>query len=319
MRVVRRTLRDESIVFAILLLLGSVILIYQAWTNAHSTPSGYDSPSIFLPMLAALVVSLRVWQCEEPRRRSYHSTIPVSASALTLIKVAAGWLWLLIGVLIYSAWSVGMTAFEQRIAHHTFAGSYPALWHWAIPFGAASIVYFAVSIATVGSNHPWRWLLGTFFLYVITLIAVGQTSRSPGMFTKHYWSTVHGPSGIVAALWGVQAASFTASHVRSVDTTVVITDGDVMAHVVIDSITRVGYLNGEGETPVDLQPDPHKHWVAKSPPNTPKTIGGDMSSVSIFPAPYARSVWQWLRALLVWLSIGMITVCLVSYYQGRRV
>ena len=319
MRVVRRMLRDESIVFAILLLLGTLVLGYFAWTNAQSVSWSYD-PGIFPPMLAALIVSLRIWQCEEPRRRSYHSAVPVSSSALTLIKVVAGWLWLLTGVLVYSIWSVGMIAFHQYIAHHTLAGDYPPFWHWAIPFGAASIVYFAISIVTVGSNYPWRWLLGAILLYMITVESnIIEPSRSPGTVTKSYWSTVHGPLGIVAALWGMQAAPFSVGFVRSVDTTVTITPSDdVIAMVTIDSVTRVGYVSGEGEIPVDLPPDPHKHWVAKSPSNQSRTIGGDMSSVRVFPTPYAQSVGQWLKALLVWLSIGMISVCLASYYTGRR-
>jgi hypothetical protein len=322
MRVLRRTLRDEGIVFAILLLLSPFVHLFFSATDGQSPPFIYNSPSTFLPMLGALVVPLRIWQGNEPQGQSYQAAVPIAPGRLTLIKVAAGWLWLLIGVVIYIIWSIGVTAFEQCIGHHTFTGTHPPLWHWAISFGAASIIYLFVSIAAIGSKYPWRWLMRPFIVYGLAIIIVSiptlreSQSQFRVMANTFLWNIIHGPQGVATAVWGKQGMPFAVSYTQ-VDTTFKIS-ATGRIDTTIDGTTegREGYSTSGGETagstnhftPQDTS------WVTVSHRHRTQTH----PNTSTWPSSYVLSVWQWLRALLVWLSIGMISVCLVSYYQGKR-
>ena len=117
-----------------------------------------------LPMVTlALLIPFGVWRGEDPARRTYHWAMPVPRGRHTLVKIAAGFVWLLVAV-------AGYVFFWATLswAVHSIGGSFTSspnagripTWEWLVPFGGSTIAYLFGSAIVVGLRHPWRWLIG---------------------------------------------------------------------------------------------------------------------------------------------------------------
>lgn len=93
---------------------------------------------------AALVTPGLVWRGEFGARRPVLATFPVGRTRHALLKVAAGWVWLMALTLAFSAW----------IAAWAWAsGTAPPGWLWAAPAGASTIAYLgATTVVLAGAR-----------------------------------------------------------------------------------------------------------------------------------------------------------------------
>ena len=114
------------------------------------------------------VWALAVFHNEGPGNRLYLWSQPVARDAHTLARLAAGvaWLWILYGLLIVAGLVIaGLDGNAWQLAEVSAAG-------WVNLFTGPLLGYLAVSVLTVPSDYPIRWLFGIIFLvpFLISLL-----------------------------------------------------------------------------------------------------------------------------------------------------
>jgi hypothetical protein len=140
-------------------------------------------------VVLALLLPMAMWQDEPPARRDYHHVMPVRASTHTLIRVLAGWCWLMLLTALYLLavvtvprivgwWPGGLPVSVQ----------YTAWWEWLVPFTAVSVAYLFTSAAAVGARRPLVWVGGTIIMYfgAVTLSMLLQRKQWADALLKGY-------------------------------------------------------------------------------------------------------------------------------------
>lgn len=119
--------------------------------------------------LPGLFIPFGVWRSEDPARRSYHWAMPVSRGPHTLIKVLAGWLWLIGIVAVYIAFLGSLVFIGKYILNPDCGMPSTAIWKVITSFTAATVVYLMTSVLVIGSGSARRWMAGLIFLYIVTI------------------------------------------------------------------------------------------------------------------------------------------------------
>lgn len=181
LRATGAAVRREAAVAALLLLALSLpVVLTHARTPGSATDMQF-AEVMLLAVLVGLFAPMAVWKGEEPSRRSYLWAMPVERSRHTLVKVLAGWAWLMAGVAAYVLWAVlvarltrgELSLGDTRLPLHplpeggvpgpgdVFVHRWPVQgWQWLVPFVAATVAYLLGSIVVLASDHPWRWFAG---------------------------------------------------------------------------------------------------------------------------------------------------------------
>ena len=172
LRAVGLALRTEALVYVgVMAFLGAAAIV-GVWRasrsptfSAGTLELSFASELVIPISLLALFLPFGVWRSEPPSRRSYHWAMPVDTTQHTLMKVAAGWLWVLAATAVYILDIPAVSTVMALISGG--AVEYPPAWEWMVPFTSATVAYLLGSVAVVGSEHPGRWLVGLFFGYFI--------------------------------------------------------------------------------------------------------------------------------------------------------
>ena len=190
-RAVGGALRGEMWAAAAVLAAMTVpLLIHHARNPARGSDLQFTEMALMVAM-AGVLAPMAVWKGDGPARRSYLWALPVGRAPNTLVKVAAGWGWLMVFVAAFLLWaavlarvtggelSLGDTRFPLRELPDGVAAT-PAdffrhrwpvpAWLWIVPFTAATAAYLLGSVAALLSEHPWRWIAG--FIVGWLLLAV---------------------------------------------------------------------------------------------------------------------------------------------------
>jgi hypothetical protein len=117
--------------------------------------------SVFPLLILAIVVPLLTWEGEGPSRRSYHLMMPVPQYRHSLMRVFAGWVWLMVATAAYLVAIVLTVAVMEGLTGNTQPYEpFFVYWEWLVPFTSVSIVYFLASAATLATEQPLLWILG---------------------------------------------------------------------------------------------------------------------------------------------------------------
>jgi hypothetical protein len=162
--------------------LGALVLAVAAARLAPSISLQMDAESIglnpedlgYLALFVGLAFPLAVWKGEAPFGDTQLWSLPVDRRRHALIKVGAGWPWLMgliaTGIFCFalaallSGGSVGVSGTRPLLLDA--AGTTEAIpwstpwWQWAIPFTAATAAYLLATALILGTEHPWRWVAG---------------------------------------------------------------------------------------------------------------------------------------------------------------
>ncbi|MGI8547142.1 MAG: hypothetical protein ACR2M1_07390 [Gemmatimonadaceae bacterium] len=179
--------------------------------------------------LVGLFVPFTVWRREDPSRRSYHWAMPIARVPHTLMKVLAGWLWLMAAVVVYLVFMIAIGWLMSVITGSTFHREWTGAWEWAVPFTAATVAYLLSTVAVLASDHPWGWIggIGIGYLMVIvflhalnmndaaralTSVTDGYYGLGAAMFAKLETSRYGGPASASrwigsALIWGALGAA----------------------------------------------------------------------------------------------------------------
>ena len=180
------------------------------------------APELLLPVLPlSLILPWVVWMGDPVFGRALLWTLPVRRQLAALAKVAAGALWLMLGVLLTFA-GLAFTVLatggklgwdEVRLLappSGTFAGPEHVqwttpLWAWLMPFGGALLSYTAGSAALLGLRYPLRWLAGaasTLVLLWVLATNLGPDSAFTSSLDRLLTSVFNSPYGLDFALTG---------------------------------------------------------------------------------------------------------------------
>ena len=156
-----------------------------------------------LPGILGALLPVAVWAREERFGPGFLWTLPVDRTRHALIKVLAGWLWLMAGVALYALCQVVLalvsgsgvlpvetlhvlTTAVPRSAPIDPASLRavewaPGLLIWVVPFGGATATYLLGSAAMLGMRRPLRWAIGALLAFAVSSIVSHAASRLPGM------------------------------------------------------------------------------------------------------------------------------------------
>lgn len=130
-------------------------------------------PQMVLPLfILAFVYPLAVWKTEHPEMRSYLWSLPVARGRHHLLKLVAGWIWLMAATGVYALCIFGgALATGGRVGETTrylmgadgrlepFHLTVPG-WQWLAPLAGVTIAYLLGAIPAVLSNRPFWWIIG---------------------------------------------------------------------------------------------------------------------------------------------------------------
>lgn len=149
----------------------------------------------YLALMVGVVFPLAVWKGEVPFGDTQLWSLPVDRPRHALVKVGAGWVWLMglvaVGLLVVcagilvSGGSIGVTGTRLLIVDPA-AGTTAAMpwstpwWQWLLPFTAASTAYLFATALVLGTEHPWRWAAAAWLLFMAAAV-VADVGRQAGI------------------------------------------------------------------------------------------------------------------------------------------
>lgn len=195
----RKERRIFFAVLGVLVVLGIAGAVRGAG-NHHGMGFSY-TVGISIPMvLAALILPFSIWRGEDPARRTYHWAMPIARGPHTLMKVLAGWLWLMVATIVYLLVMVALGAAVGYITGSVYEHAQVPAWQWLVPFTATTIAYFLVTVTVVASDHPWAWIGGILAGYAVVLLLLQALDMRD--VARTLGKVVDGQYGLTAALFG---------------------------------------------------------------------------------------------------------------------
>ena len=175
-----------------------------------------------LPGLIGLVLPAVVWRHEDRFGPAFLWTLPVDRARHALLKVLAGWIWLIGGVALFVLWLLavtlasGVTPFTEETRSVLPSFSYgvtfepSAIQHvrwvpepllWLVPFTSATGTYLLASALALGSRYPLRWIAGSIPAVFLVLFVVSDLRNlGPNGVDRMLNALVNGPYGLDALL-----------------------------------------------------------------------------------------------------------------------
>lgn len=212
------------------LLAGALVALLTLQTTFQSASRGtvvnlHAWPTM-LPGLLGALLPIAVWARDERFGPGFLWTLPVDRRRHALIKVLAGWVWLMGGVALFALWLLALTsATGGRVLPpetlHVLTSPVdpvgqldpaalrtvrwvPGPLIWAVPFTAATAIYLLASALALGSRHPLRWVIGTvvsyLFLSIASQVESGQVRGLADVLERALQRLVVGRYGLDALL-----------------------------------------------------------------------------------------------------------------------
>ncbi|MYE15149.1 MAG: hypothetical protein F4Y07_01580 [Gemmatimonadetes bacterium] len=200
LRVVGLAIRRETGLAGLVVALASLAVIATSRLPVLQTIFNEDmhelvfdpavSPWMFLPVLAALLLPLVVWKGERRFGDTPLWSMPVDHRRHALLKVGAGWVWLMVILGAAFVWATLTTLVsggalgvdEVRLLLLDPAGA-PAgtpgsmesvnwttpWWQWVLPFTSASAAYLLASTLMLSTARPVFWAVGLWVAGAVVL------------------------------------------------------------------------------------------------------------------------------------------------------
>lgn len=197
-------IRKEQWFFLGTLIAFLILGVYGALTHRQGHSSGHADmefgASAIVPMtLVALLLPFGVWRAGDRERRIYDWAMPIAQSTHTIVRMLAGWLWLMLGVVLYIAFVLGIEAIVVVASGGPLSLHVPA-FVWVVPFTATTIAYLLTSIPIIGSERPWRWIGGIIVGYLVAMVVLEVAQLHD--LKRALQQVVGGYYGLTAAIFG---------------------------------------------------------------------------------------------------------------------
>ncbi len=233
-RVVGLALRREAVLAAVIIGVPSFLLFLLTVFPGASVLvdsaelAGFtldpSDPWGLLAAALAVLCPMAVWKGEELFGDATLWSLPVEHRRHALIKVGAGWVWLMAFIAAVFAWFALLalltggcfgdtetrylvtdfaafaagTASPEPVTWHT------AWWQWLLPFTAATAAYLATSALFLATEHPWRWVGGVFVAFIVIGI-IGEEERVEWLnnaWERVLWGLLFQPLGLDSLVTG---------------------------------------------------------------------------------------------------------------------
>ncbi len=208
-RVTGHALRTPALIAAALVALLTLWVALQvASRETHIRLTAWPTQ---MPGLVGALLPVAVWARDERFGPGFLWTLPVDRRRHALLKVLAGWVWLIGGVALFVLWLLAVTSATGGRALppetlHVLTSPLPTSgpidpaalrtvrWApgpliWSVPFTAATASYLLASALALGARHPLRWVIGSAVACALatfvgqaagTQLGVGWLHRAPG-------------------------------------------------------------------------------------------------------------------------------------------
>lgn len=213
--------REAAAVAAVVAVPTLAAFLHAQWLGESFSFDGVDDVAGLAWMAAAvaLLAPLAVWKGEARFGGSPLWFLPVDHRRHALLKVGAGWAWLMAvvaaGILcIFLVTLLGGGTFGAEEALLVLDASRPSgarslvwttpWWQWVAAFTGATALYLLGSALLLATAHPWRWVAGAALVaFVLSLPDEGGRAA----WLDHAWDSAAyhvslGPYGLDALLTG---------------------------------------------------------------------------------------------------------------------
>lgn len=181
-RIVGLGLWREALVVAAVLGVGTVLIVGEIVSGGP----GFDSSERFPTAFIAFLFPFAVWRGERRFGPGFLWSLPVDRRRLALVRVFAGWVWLMVALAFFVAWLSALAL---------IGGAGPVHQIERITFMPTMAAYLFGSAIVLGLRHPLRWLLGAAgLLFVLGLLSDVFTQPDDGE-----WRYVPGATVILSA------------------------------------------------------------------------------------------------------------------------
>jgi hypothetical protein len=223
-------LRRELIIGAVFVMFITLLVFIMIARDGGTVSLSPDGAGFVLAWIG-LLAPLAVWKGEGPSARGYFWSLPVARGRHTLLKVFAGWAWLMIVLAVFigwvalQAWVSGGSPGIDEIRFVMAAGGPlpssmrvaldPALvrevhwttpgWQWVVPFAAPTVAYLVGTVAALRSDFPWLWLAAPFIAFLALGMVAGAADISWLVKTGDH--ILAGPYGLETLLTGSNEAA----------------------------------------------------------------------------------------------------------------
>jgi hypothetical protein len=177
-----------------------------------------------LPGIAGLLLPMVVWGGQERFGAGFLWTLPVDRWRHALVKVFAGWVWLMGCVALFVLWSLAVTLLSGgniladetlRVLRSVSISASPTLdpaaaetvrWTpqpllWLAPFTSATATYLLASALALATPHPLRWIVGIVIgFYIVSGVGEAANAAWLGSVEPLLESLFEGPYGLDALL-----------------------------------------------------------------------------------------------------------------------
>lgn len=174
------TLRPLGIGVGILLVVNGALVLFR---NLSAPSSTVLLPTDFLAWMSLIGAGLPLFMGRgsvTPFRPGLPWTLPMGRARHALVRVGAGWIWLMVAVAVILLWYVGIPLLsgggmrESRLyllapftdPRSVEPGSLPTVlftfpwWIWLVPFLATTTFYLWASALFLATPRPGRWIAG---------------------------------------------------------------------------------------------------------------------------------------------------------------
>lgn len=208
-----------------LLVVGLVVLVTLALVRDALGDNGrhidFHPERSGLHGLFGLLFPIGVWLGEDRSGTGFFWTLPVDRRKHALLRVFAGWAWLMAAVALLVLWlltialvsggtvmadetrlvlpsfAYGVTAFDPSAVQQMQVGATAILW--LVPFTAATAVYLLTSALALGTRQPVRWLV-TSALVVFAATLLADATQAAASVDRLLDAVLRGAYGIDALL-----------------------------------------------------------------------------------------------------------------------
>lgn len=234
-------LRVPILIAAVAAVLGTVFLAIQV-ASGGMEKNLLVQPS-YLPGIVGALLPVAIWAREERFGPGFMWTLPVDRTRHALLKVLAGWLWLMAAAALYALCLVVLSIVAGdtvrpvetlQLLTVPYSRSVPVdpatlqvvRWApgpivWVIPFASATATYLVASAAMLGVRHPLRWLIAV----VVGLPLVNITGSFLGRRLGVEWME-DGPARVISGRYGLE--TLLTLRTWSLDRRVTLTTGETV-------------------------------------------------------------------------------------------
>jgi hypothetical protein len=220
LHLIAANLRRPALVAAGLIALGTMLLIIDA-AGDNGRPIDFHPEYSVLPGLLGLLFPVGVWLGEDRTGTGLFWTLPVDRRTHALLRVAAGWAWLMGVVALFGVWLLtlalvsggNVSGAQTRLVLSSFAFGVSAFdpsavqrvqltptgLFWLVPFTAATAVYLFANALALGTRHPVRWIAASTFAFFL-IVGLADAAQAHSSLDRMLDQVIRGPYGIDALL-----------------------------------------------------------------------------------------------------------------------